>query len=409
MNTYYGTSETIPKQDRFGHEIAFHNGTAGGSTGVTCTVCHSDMHMAGYLNSSAQYQTSNVSAVGCADCHIDGTTVNTYVNGTLGLIIPEVPKAHNGNIDCRLCHEESPHGKPHYINNSADLSSGIIGESDYTTNHSEAMTGCAICHVDGNETLTSFQGVTATIPKTDFYGYTIDKHNDSEDFDCDICHNSMHNVGYLNSSAEFESVYNSSNVVECNECHTDGTTVNNYADGKGLSVPLREYHNGAVDCSACHSHSPHGIRLRHINGSFVDGRSLFTDEENKVNCTSCHYANGPVNATTLGVERFPKFFADDLAHSRNASAGTLWNRSTYWDSEVNACGYCHGLEAMHATNALGNITHIFNGDNVIGAYLDNETTHWCAMCHISTYPGYNGTKFSPLPPTIMVNNTGNST
>ncbi|MDF1533928.1 MAG: hypothetical protein P1P69_05435 [Methanosarcinaceae archaeon] len=409
LNTYFGTSETIPQQDRFGHAIAFHNGTAGGSTGVTCNVCHSDMHMAGYLNSSAQYQTSNVSAVGCADCHVNGNAANTYVNETFGLVIPEVARGHNGHIDCRLCHEESPHGKPHFINDSANLSDGVVDESDYTTIRSEAMVGCSKCHVNGNETLISFQGVTATIPKTDWYGYTITNHNNSEDFDCDICHNSMHDVGYLNNSAGFEAIFDANTTVTCSECHTDGTTVNNYADSNNVTPPIREFHNDAVDCSACHSKSPHGIRLRHNNGSFVDGYSLFTDEVNKVNCTSCHYANGPVNATTLGVERFPKFFADDLKHSINASSGKLWNESTYWNNPIEACGYCHGLEAMHATNALGNITHIYNGDNVIGANLDTTTTHWCAMCHISSYPGYNGTKFSPVPPTIMVNNTGNTT
>ncbi|MDL5503620.1 MAG: hypothetical protein QSU88_10425, partial [Candidatus Methanoperedens sp.] len=85
--------------------------------------------------------------------------------------------------------------------------------------------------------------------------------------------------------------------------------------------------------------------------------------------------------------------------------GRLWNgtQAAYWDSQVNACYYCHGYK-LHDTNPLGNISNITAG-NALNQSITN-TSFWCANCHYNgSVPSgnysYNATSYSPVPPEMQ--------
>lgn len=67
------------------------------------------------------------------------------------------------------------------------------------------------------------------------------------------------------------------------------------------------------------------------------------------------------------------------------------------------CQSCHALN-KHSADAKGHVADI-KGSNVDNT-TDDTTSRWCANCHVSTAPEYNGTALSPNPPTIVIDNTG---
>lgn len=64
---------------------------------------------------------------------------------------------------------------------------------------------------------------------------------------------------------------------------------------------------------------------------------------------------------------------------------------------VTACRYCHKAD-IHVPAPIGNVSFIKGSNTFNNADLANST--WCANCHYSVSPQYNGSNLTPPPPEI---------
>ncbi|MCL7414427.1 MAG: hypothetical protein M8353_12595, partial [ANME-2 cluster archaeon] len=64
-------------------------------------------------------------------------------------------------------------------------------------------------------------------------------------------------------------------------------------------------------------------------------------------------------------------------------------------------------DTRHSITAIGTIESIRNGQALNTTLTSDDI--WCGGCHEQGAGNYNGTQWTPVPPTITNNNIGNTT
>ncbi|MCL7414356.1 MAG: hypothetical protein M8353_12220, partial [ANME-2 cluster archaeon] len=184
------------------------------------------------------------------------------------------------------------------------------------------------------------------------------------------------------------------NSSVCTVCHNGSYPV---------VTGIKQLHNGSVNCTECHlsvKQDIHGVKYLQQDDTFN------TSNSSAVDCVRCHNNNTALN----NISMTRPLVADDngsmFTHSDNASNGTRWNTTAYWTTTNEACEYCHS-DTKHSTTATGLIETIRYGQTLNTTLTSDDI--WCGGCHVQTATNYNGTQWTPIPPTIVTNNTGNNT
>ena len=331
----------------------------GNLTSSDCIVCH-------YSASISYYHTFPVSTYTCEDCHINAAA-------------PGAPKVNNHiqnsnisvNAICSDCHNKTVN----LFRYSANASAAHYGRNA-SFGLSPGVPYCAYCHSNSS---TVYRDVMQDQNNSMIANHTELPTNPG----CANCHNS----GKIHDSILTKPPLTIPNSSYCQTCHG-----------------LLQKHNNTLNCTQCHLktiNNIHPVQYLQPGGTFKANSP--GNKTGAVNCTSCHQGAGLFNAPII---------PDPLSHSSNPASGGLWNGSSpaYWDSQVNACKYCHGEDKIHNTNPLGNISSIKFG-NALNQNITN-TSFWCANCHfqngnMSGNYSYNATSYAPLalPPEIQ-NNSG---
>jgi hypothetical protein len=347
-----------------------------------CSVCHYDV-------SKMFDQGFTVATYTCEDCHIsnirgivpaDRIVYNHIPNGSTNISLT--------GSSCGDCHNKTAHLSRYSANASAahyggNASFGLPPGASY----------CAYCHANSS---TIYRDVMENQNNNNLSNHTSGRYSGHPAGlpDCTTCHwtDRIHGTNLT------KPVPNSS---FCNDCHMKDKL-------------QKKMHAGKVECKSCHTEVDSDIHkikyllpdgtYRAINATgcnchgspFIPIKPSFST----ANCTTCHLGNGL--AKFADAPRFPS----PMTHSSNPASGELWNGSSpaYWDSQVNACKYCHGEDKLHNTNPLGNVSYIKSG-NALNQSITN-TSFWCANCH---YQGgapsgnyfYNATSYTPQPPEIQ--------
>lgn len=357
----------------------------GNLTNSDCTECHYDV--SGMFNGIVLTYT-------CEDCHIrnisrivppDRMVYNHIPNGSTNISLTR--------SSCGDCHNKTSNLNRYSANASAahygrNASFGIQPGESY----------CAYCHQNSSTVYhDAMQNPDNNRVQNHTSGIIFPFHPAGKP-DCTSCHR----TDRIHGTNLTKPVPNSS---FCNDCHKKDTL-------------QKDMHAGKVECKSCHTEVDsdiHNIKYLLQNGTYRSVNATGCGDchgspfipikppFSTANCTTCHLGNGL--AKFAEAPRFPS----PMTHSSNPASGGLWNGSqpAYWDSQVNACRYCHG-DKLHDTNPLGNVSNIKSG-NALNQSITN-TSSWCANCHYNgSLPSgnysYNATAFSPLPPEIQ-NKTG---
>lgn len=362
------------------------NITDGGISDSDCRACHydtSDMYAKGFT----------VATYTCEGCHISNTSgivpadrivYNHIPNGSTNISLTKA--------SCGDCHNKTANLSRYSANASAahygrNASFGLSPGASY----------CAYCHANSS---TVYRDVMENQNNNNLSNHTSSRYSGHPAVrpDCTSCHwtDRIHGTNLT------KPVPNSS---FCNDCHKKD--------------PLqKDMHAGKVECKSCHTEVDsdiHNIKYLLPDGTYRGINAIACNCHGvpfipikppfpTANCTTCHLGNGL--AKFAEAPRFPS----PMTHSSNPASGGLWNGSSpaYWDTQVNACKYCHGEDKLHDTNPLGNVSNIKSG-NALNQSITN-TSFWCANCH---YQGgapsgnyyYNATSYSPLPLPPEIQNT----
>ena len=295
---------------------------AGNITSGDCIACH-------YSANTLIFHSFPISTYTCEDCHING-------------IVPAAPRVSNhnstGNVSviasCADCHNKTSNLFRYSANASAahygrNASFGISPGEPY----------CAYCHENSSSVYRDLmQNQTNAMLGNHTFGRL----------------NASHRAGYPN----------------CTTCHWTDTI-----HGPNLTKPVpnssfcinchkedrlqKDMHAGKVECKSCHTEVDsdiHNIKYLLQDGTYRSSNATgcldchggnpwptfrLTFSALVANCTTCHLGNGLIKFAD--APRFPS----PLMHSSNPVSGGLWNgtQAAYWNSQVNACYYCHGKTA----------------------------------------------------------------
>lgn len=212
------------------------------------------------------------------------------------------------------------------------------------------------------------------------YNSSIQNHSLSQ-ASPDCFNSTCHSSGWIHNSTLNKPAFSLPSTAYCQNCHAD-----------------KQKHNNSQDCSRCHINSTSSDTIHPIK-YIQTGGSYASTSTQAANCTNCHQDTGLSGFSAPIVP-------NTLKHSSNFSNGTIWG--TFWTSEEGACYYCHS-NTKHNATALGRINALLADSNNTGNGSLTTTT-WCADCHYndSVNINYKGNQWSPNPPVITVNNTGNS-
>jgi hypothetical protein len=327
----------------------------------------------------------------CEDCHISNKSEIVPADR---IVYNHNRSANSTNISvtasCGDCHNKTANLSRYSANASAahygrNASFGLSPGASY----------CAYCH--SNSSTIYGEGIMRNLSNSMLGNHTTANnptHPAGGNPDCITCHwtDRIHGPNLT------KPVLNSS---FCNDCHMKDTLKKNM-------------HAGKVECTLCHTEVDsdiHNIKYILPDGTYrsieatvcschgspwIPTKPPFTT----ANCTTCHFENGLTKFAE--APRFPS----QLTHSSNPESGGLWNGSSpaYWDSQVNACKYCHGGDKLHDTTPLGSVSNIKSG-NAFNQSITN-TSFWCANCHyqsgnVTPNYFYNATYYAPLPPEIQ--------
>ncbi|MCK5659862.1 MAG: hypothetical protein KAH86_00780, partial [Methanosarcinales archaeon] len=368
------------------------------SSTVPCVICHGPMHNITKPDPTVGGLDSDTEDSHCTTCH------ESQGNHTVG----------SNPVYCTACHSQDAHVIGVIDKTSSTYPPAFVNVS--ATNAME-VTDCIECHQPGPEA-TYF----ASLTDLSGYGYTIDytpatptHKNHNGTITCTECHNgtdsnTFHNIEFIKPDATFST--SNATAAECMDCHTtpEATMLSNFST---LSDKQKESHGPTANCTICHNNTYHSVWLLNNTGTYIENGTTTLSTNEMTNCTACHQGSD-ITSTEIGVSNFPKV-AVPMQHSNNASNGSLWNGTPYWDStnETDKCMFCHvntstGELEVHSTNAIGKSIYIQGSNETIAD--DTFNGYWCANCHLQSAYDYNGTAFSPIPPpTIKINNTGNIT
>lgn len=363
---------------------------AGSLTSRDCIACHYSVNTT--TNHNTPVSTYPILTYTCEDCHISNISLIVPADRMVYNHIPNGSK----NISltrssCGDCHNKTSNLYRYSANASAahygrNASFGLSPGASY----------CAYCHA--NSSTMYGEGIMRNSSNSMLGNHTTGKnpaHPAGGNPDCTTCHwtDRIHGTNLT------KPVPNSS---FCNGCHTKDTLKKNM-------------HAGSVECIRCHAENEsdiHNIKYLLPDGTYQSVNAAgcgdchgapwpaFKLGFTTANCTTCHLGNGL--AKFAEAPRFPS----PMTHSSNTASGGLWNGSSpaYWDTQVNACSYCHGKDKLHDTDPRGNVTNIKSG-NAFNQSITN-TSFWCANCHYQSGNAspnyfYNATSYAPLPPEIQ--------
>ncbi len=351
---------------------------------VPCINCHGPAHMLSKPYNASWTSNNYTEDEQCLTCHIGRGKHST-----------------SNPVYCTACHSQDVHNISILDKNSPSQPAYTFIGSINAVNKSD----CLACHSTGAianffASLTTYdnQAYTKNYNTTyDRFGYMIAKHNGV--VDCLVCHDNtdFHSITFLTHSGTYST--NKTQAVSCEDCHVPGVndTVKSVVQSKGYNPPqVDSKHDSVVPCEVCHSPSPHG-GARFLSSDLV---TYTTNRVLAVNCTDCHInpgASGKTYTTRAGTYTMYPPYIGDFAHSNSDVAGQKWGN--YWNSTVEACYFCHTKE-IHTSKPLGNVTNI-QGSNTLNSSLTVST--WCANCHYTKAPEYNGTAYTPIPPRVDVN------
>lgn len=355
---------------------------AGNITSGDCIACH-------YSANTLVFHSFPISTYACEDCHISN------ISG----IVPADRMVYNhnrtGNVSvtasCADCHNKTSNLFRYSANASAahygrNASFGLAPGESY----------CAFCHQNSSTVYSDVMQNQDNSMRGNHTSGIINSTHPAGRPDCTTCHGTdrihgtnltkpIPNSGFCNNCHQSDRLQKDRHAgsVECILCHAD--TDSDIHNIKYL-LPDGTYRGvNATGCGDCHDF---GLPLPSFRLQFQ-----------AANCTTCHLGNGLVKFA--GAPRFPS----PLMHSSNPVSGGLWNgtQAAYWDSQVNACYYCHGYK-LHDTDPLGNVSNITAG-NALNQSITN-TSFWCANCHYngsdpSGNYSYNTTSFDPVPPEMQ--------
>jgi|GEM_PF-5993467 hypothetical protein len=358
------TNNYQPQTDSFGYSVAMHNGT------VNCTVCHdnTDFHAITFLNHTAQYTTNKSQAVGCEDCHVQGTndSVKTFIQG-LGLNPPQVNAKHNNSVPCDVCHSPSPHGGARFL--GSDLST-------YTTNKALAVK-CMDCHANSGASGKQYTTRTGTYTMYPPYigSYAFQHGNATwegqnwgnywtkadDNAACLYCHGNGNNVEEIHSQSALGRIsYIADGATDlsgqwCANCHVS-SAINPSYNGSAYSPatpPLNDVNNT-------------GMNSNFAGNKWLDHSSFVSSDYTDSSCYGCHAntTETPNNNLTLfvhnveeGVPGGPDCVSChdiggtaprhvDVSTMKQGIHATLnsgaTNNTTLTDPVDKACWACHG-------------------------------------------------------------------
>ena len=369
------------------------NKSDGGLTSNDCQACHYSANTSVFHGEGVEVPTYT-----CEYCHI-------------GDIVPDVPKVYNHNktsnisvnITCGDCHNKT--SNLFIISDNPLISSVNASAAHYGRNASFGISPgeayCAYCHANST---TVYRDVMQNPKNAMLRNHTSGIMNASHYAgrpDCTTCHwtDRIHgtnltkpvpNSGFCNNCHQNDRMQKDRHAgkVECILCHAE-----NDSDIHNIQYLLQDKTYRSVNATSC------------INCHDGDNWPTFKLPFSTADCTTCHLGNGV--SKFAEAPRFPS----PMTHSSNPASGGLWNGPSpaYWDTQVNACKYCHGENKLHDTNPLGKVSNIKFG-NALNQSITN-TSFWCANCHYKDgdMPGnytYNATSYDPEPPEIQ-NKSGN--
>ncbi|MDW7728299.1 MAG: hypothetical protein SCH70_14570, partial [Candidatus Methanoperedens sp.] len=206
---------------------------------------------------------------------------------------------------------------------------------------------------------------------------------------------SCHNGGWMHNQSLTKPVLALENSTVCTACH-DGSSY-------PVTTGAKELHNGTLNCTECHllvKQDIHGVKYLQQDDTYS------TSNTSAVDCVRCHNNNTALNNISMTRPLVADNNGSMFTHSDNASNGTRWNTTAYWTTTNDACEYCHS-DTKHSSTATGLIETIRYGQTLNTTLTSDDI--WCGGCHVQTATNYNGTQWTPIPPTIVTNNTGNNT
>lgn len=352
---------------------------AGNITSGDCIACH-------YSANTLVFHSFPISTYTCEDCHINGA-------------VPAAPRVSNhnrtGNVSvtasCADCHNKTSN----LFRYSANASAAHYGRNA-SFGISPGELYCAFCHQNSSTVYSDVMQNQDNSRRGNHTSGIINPGHPAGRPDCTTCHG----TDRIHGTNLTKPVPNSG---FCNNCHQNDRL-------------QKDMHAGSVECILCHADTNsdiHNIQYLLPDGTYRSVNATgcgdchdfglpapsFRLQFQAANCTNCHLENGLVK-----FEDAPRF-PSPLMHSSNPASGRLWNgtQAAYWDSQVNACYYCHG-KTLHDTNAPGNVSNISAG-NALNQSITN-TSFWCANCHYNgSVPSgnysYNATSYSPVPPEMQ--------
>ncbi|MDP2846455.1 MAG: hypothetical protein Q8N79_10360, partial [Candidatus Methanoperedens sp.] len=320
----------------------------------------------------------------CTDCHIQSASQNfNYTPNNTLLNVTEhywnATDIHTPAVStCYACHNKSEMMLPA---NDPDSGSGAVYGGANAGNNSTSHYGkkrvdlriginasCSYCHQNASTVFT-----TAMIDPA--YNSTISNHSLRYNSSNPSCTSSQcHKAGWIHNNTLTKPNLNLPNSSYCLLCHgSNGTGSTNYS---GAVTEIKEKHNNTINCSECHlntSKDVHPMKYLQPNASYN------TSNSTAVNCITCHQATTVDSKLSLAPPKIPS----PMAHSDNASNGTLWNSTAYWTpaSPLTVCIYCHN-DTKHNATALGRPAN-WKGNNIVNSSLSTGT--WCASCHYRNY------------------------
>jgi glutaredoxin len=349
----------------------------GNLTSADCMTCH---YSANILNIPHSFP---VLTHTCDDCHSGGTFPSPKVYN----------HDHTGNITvnftCSTCHNKTSN----LFRYSENASASHYGRNA-SFNISPGEPYCAYCHENSSSIYKDAMQNPDNSMRGNHTSGIINPDHPAGRPDCTTCHGTDRIHGTNLTKPTPDSVF-------CKNCHDKDTI-------------KKDKHAGYVECIRCHADKNsdiHNIKYLLQNGTYQGINATgcgdchgtpfipIKPQLPTADCTTCHLGNG--------LTKFAEapHLPSPMNHSSNPNSGRLWNGSqpAYWNSQINACRYCHG-DKLHDINPLGNVSNIAAG-NYINQSITN-TSYWCANCH---YGGnnssgnylYNGTSLNPIPPEIQ--------
>ncbi|MCX9073630.1 MAG: carboxypeptidase-like regulatory domain-containing protein, partial [Candidatus Methanoperedens sp.] len=373
------TNDTNALHRNLNNGTSASNATAYYSNNRRCWACHSN---GSEPQTPYAHPTKYKIPYNCTDCHVPGAAQN--FNYTPSAVLNVTEHYWNGSdirtpsaAVCYKCHNLS---EMMIFANDPDSGSGAVygganggnnSSSHYGKKRADLRIGssanCSYCHQN-----TSSAFAPAMIDPA--YNTSISNHSLRYNSSNPTCITSQcHNTGWMHNSTLFKPDLSLPNSSYCLVCHgNNGSGGTNYSSAVTES---KEKHNNSVNCTECHQNTGRDI---HPEKYLQPNATYSTNNTTAVNCTTCHQT---ANVDSK-LSKVPPKIPSPLAHSDNTSNGSVWN-SSYWNSALTACTYCHN-DTKHNATALGRPAS-WRGNNIVNSSISGSS--WCSSCH---YQGYSG-------------------